>query len=84
MFDILLNYLIFIHVINMSRNSVRYIICMFYFLCKVAAIIKVNKLICFSDIAVTINVYGVSFVYSNVTIVIMICFLLFILFVYNY
>ena len=46
----------------MSRNFVRYIICMFYFLCKINVTIKTDTYINFSYVCITFSVYGIMFI----------------------
>ena len=50
----------------MSRDIVSYVTCMFYFLCEISIIIKINKFISFSYIDITINVYGVMFIENDI------------------
>ena len=52
----LLNYIMFIIVMAMSCDMVRYITCMFYPLCKITVTIKSNKFIYFSYIVCIISV----------------------------
>ena len=56
----------FIIVMVMSRDIVSYIICMFYFLCEIIIIIKINKFIYFSYIDIIISVYGIMFINNNI------------------
>ena len=58
----LLNYLMFIIVINMSRNIVSYITCMLYVLCKQLSYLKISGLFHFSDIGIIVSVHGIMFV----------------------
>ena len=66
MFINLLNCIMVIIVMVMSRGIVSHVICMFYFLCERIAIIKVNKSICFSYIGIHIRVNCVMFIDSNI------------------
>ena len=67
MFDNLLNYIMIIVVMAMSRDIVSYVTCRFYVLCEIPITIKLNKFICFSYIDIIIIVYG-SMVINIVTI----------------
>ena len=50
----------------MSRDIVSYVTCIFYFLCEISIIIKINKFISFSYIDIIINVYGVMFIENDI------------------
>ena len=65
--------LIVIIVIAMSRNVISHIVCMFYSLCKVIAIIETSKFLYFSDIAIIISVYSNMFINYYATNTNMIC-----------
>ena len=45
----------------MSRNIVSYIVCMFYVLCEITIIVKINKFIYLCYIDITISVYCIMF-----------------------
>ena len=65
MFVTLLDYIMFIIVTAMSRNVISYITCMFYSLCKVFTVIKMNKFIYLCYIDTVISVCGIMLISNN-------------------
>ena len=61
-----LDYIMFIIVMVMSRDIVSYVICMFYFLCEILIITKINKFINLSYTDIIISVYGITCIGSNI------------------
>ena len=68
----------------MSCGVVSYIICMFYNLCKIVVIVRINKFICFSYIINIISVTGIMLISNNIISKIMICLLYIVRFYLSY
>ena len=62
----LVNYSLFIIVMFMSRNIVSCYICMFYVLCNIVIIIKLNKFMYFSYSDIIISVYGIMCINNTI------------------
>ena len=69
----LFDYTMIIIGMAMSCGIISDITCMFYFLCKITVIIKINKFIYFSYIVSIISVNGTMLINNNIICTVVIC-----------